>query len=62
MTLHSAPESEWVPDKSLIWLHKFVFTILKRGSLPKHIAIVMDGNRRFAKKKGVEKNVGHEKG
>ena len=62
MTQMSPLESEWLPDKPFIWLHTFVFNVLKRGNLPKHVAIVMDGNRRFAKKNCVQKNEGHEKG
>ncbi len=27
--------------------------------IPKHIAIIMDGNRRFAKKRGLPSNIGH---
>ena len=29
---------------------------------PKHIAIILDGNRRYAKKLGIPKFKGHEKG
>lgn len=31
-------------------------------SLPKHLAIIMDGNGRWAKKKGLMRAMGHEKG
>lgn len=30
--------------------------------LPKHIAIIMDGNRRWAKEKGIETRLGHKEG
>ena len=30
--------------------------------LPKHIAIIMDGNRRWAKEKGIETKLGHKQG
>lgn len=30
--------------------------------LPKHIAIIMDGNRRWAKEHGIESSLGHKKG
>jgi len=31
-------------------------------NLPKHIAIIMDGNRRWAKKNGLEASLGHKEG
>ena len=31
-------------------------------TLPQHIAIIMDGNGRWAKKQGLMRAVGHEKG
>ena len=30
--------------------------------LPKHIAIIMDGNRRWAKERGLETRQGHKEG
>jgi len=33
-----------------------------RENLPKHIAIIMDGNGRWAKKRGLKRTMGHEKG
>jgi ditrans,polycis-polyprenyl diphosphate synthase len=37
-------------------------TVLKYGFIPKSVAIIMDGNRRFAKNKGDEAKNGHEMG
>lgn len=37
-------------------------TILKRGMLPHHIAIIMDGNGRWAKKRGLPRVAGHRAG
>ena len=35
---------------------------LDQGKLPKHIAIIMDGNGRWAKKQGLLRAAGHERG
>ena len=35
---------------------------MSQNNLPKHIGIVLDGNRRYAKKHGMPKLKGHEKG
>ena len=34
----------------------------EKNSMPKHIAIIMDGNRRWAKSKGMPANYGHKEG
>jgi undecaprenyl diphosphate synthase len=36
--------------------------ILKKGNLPAHIAIIMDGNGRWARKKGLPRTAGHKAG
>ena len=40
------------------------FIVKERGSgpLPRHIAIIMDGNGRWAKERGLPRIAGHEKG
>ena len=35
---------------------------LPTNSVPQHIAVIMDGNRRWAKKRGLPKTVGHASG
>ncbi len=36
--------------------------ILKKGNLPEHIAIIMDGNGRWAKRRGLPRIMGHRAG
>jgi len=35
---------------------------LRAGNIPKHVAIIMDGNGRWAKKRGLQRLAGHHKG
>jgi len=35
---------------------------IKKGEVPKHIAIILDGNRRWASKKSIERVIGHIEG
>ena len=39
-----------------------MINVVKTGKVPRSIAIIMDGNRRFATKKGEQKHTGHAKG
>ncbi|GFS39392.1 undecaprenyl pyrophosphate synthetase family protein [Actinidia rufa] len=41
---------------------KFLFRILSVGPIPSHIAFIMDGNRRYAKKNDLEEGSGHKAG
>ncbi|CAG9764148.1 unnamed protein product [Ceutorhynchus assimilis] len=52
----------WIADNSLTTFQKFCIKILKCGPIPEHVAIIMDGNRRYAQKQHVEKAEGHSKG
>ena len=44
------------------WLHSFFIRVLKMGRIPRSIAIIMDGNRRFATKLNKDKHEGHSFG
>ncbi|MEM2842031.1 MAG: polyprenyl diphosphate synthase [Thermoproteota archaeon] len=35
---------------------------ISRGPMPSHIAMILDGNRRWASLRGLPKNIGHEEG
>ncbi|XP_052807996.1 dehydrodolichyl diphosphate synthase complex subunit DHDDS-like [Mya arenaria] len=54
----------WFPEKRTqdSWVHRFCSSILKCGPIPNHVAFIMDGNRRFAKKNSMESAEGHLKG
>lgn len=53
----------WFPQrKQRSWFQRACETILTAGPIPRHVAIIMDGNRRFAAKKSIAKSEGHVKG
>jgi undecaprenyl diphosphate synthase len=37
-------------------------TLIDPNKIPKHVAVIMDGNGRWAKKRGINRFLGHEKG
>ena len=41
---------------------KWLERVIRKGKIPSHIAIIMDGNRRWAAKKGLEPWLGHRAG
>jgi ditrans,polycis-polyprenyl diphosphate synthase len=41
---------------------RLLLSILSCGPIPRHIAIVMDGNRRYARERGLKVGRGHEAG
>lgn len=44
------------------WIENLACSILKCGQIPKHIAFIMDGNRRYANKIRIDKADGHKQG
>ncbi|XP_066429171.1 dehydrodolichyl diphosphate synthase complex subunit DHDDS isoform X2 [Eleutherodactylus coqui] len=52
----------WIRDKELSLIERLCANILKAGPVPKHVAFIMDGNRRYAKKCHVERQEGHSQG
>ncbi|XP_071731155.1 dehydrodolichyl diphosphate synthase 6-like [Rutidosis leptorrhynchoides] len=43
-------------------MRRVLFTFMSSGPIPQHIAFIMDGNRRFAKKWKLEEGEGHKAG
>jgi len=54
----SRPLGKLIYDFYENWL----YTQISEGPMPKHIAIIPDGNRRWARTQGFDVNVGHEVG
>lgn len=52
----------WIGDKELSLIERLCANVLKAGPMPKHVAFIMDGNRRYAKKCHVERQEGHSQG
>ncbi|XP_021055884.1 dehydrodolichyl diphosphate synthase complex subunit DHDDS isoform X2 [Mus pahari] len=52
----------WIKEGELSLWERFCANIIKTGPVPKHIAFIMDGNRRYAKKCQVERQEGHAQG
>ncbi|PSN55286.1 Dehydrodolichyl diphosphate synthase complex subunit DHDDS [Blattella germanica] len=52
----------WIRDSTLNWIHLLCVRVIKCGKVPKHIAFIMDGNRRYAQKNNVQKIEGHSQG
>lgn len=53
----------WRVYNSLLFqTQKMAINILKCGPIPRHVAIIMDGNRRFAVKNKMSKKEGHSFG
>jgi len=52
----------WFIEDKRTWSQKFFGNILQSGPLPKHVAIIMDGNRRFARHNNKKTIEGHMSG
>ncbi|KAJ9613875.1 cis-prenyltransferase [Cladophialophora chaetospira] len=56
--LLSSPPAEWAINQ----LRELLIGALRQGPVPKHVAFVMDGNRRFARNNRIETVEGHNLG
>jgi len=41
---------------------KLCYKVMRSGKIPQHVAFIMDGNRRYAKKESISRKDGHSKG
>jgi len=57
-----AGESGWVRKYDYSWLERLAVNVIKVGKVPRHIAVIMDGNRRFARQAGDPVLAGHKAG
>ena len=53
-----SPPAEWAIHQ----LRELLIGALSQGPVPRHVAFVMDGNRRFARNHGIETIEGHNFG
>ncbi|KAL0883688.1 hypothetical protein ABMA27_015809 [Loxostege sticticalis] len=52
----------WVKEDVVSFFQLFCIKVVKTGRVPQHIAFIMDGNRRYAKKHNEKTAAGHSKG
>lgn len=52
-------QGTWIKESKKSWLHKMCVKVLKTGPIPRHLAFIMDGNRRFAKRNSLDRAQGH---
>ena len=52
----------WLRDNAIDRIRRVLLGILKAGPIPHHVAFIMDGNRRYAREKGVKVIEGHSDG
>ncbi|XP_066494687.1 dehydrodolichyl diphosphate synthase complex subunit DHDDS-like isoform X2 [Tiliqua scincoides] len=52
----------WIQDKELTFWERLGSRVIRAGPMPRHIAFIMDGNRRFAEKLKMKTLEGHSHG
>lgn len=54
--------SSFFPDTKPSLVERLIIRLLRQGQIPAHIGFIMDGNRRYARQRQVEKLIGHSRG
>ncbi|XP_043362026.1 dehydrodolichyl diphosphate synthase complex subunit DHDDS isoform X7 [Dermochelys coriacea] len=52
----------WIKEGELTIIERFCANVIKAGPMPRHVAFIMDGNRRYAQKCHVKRQQGHSEG
>ncbi len=54
----------WIKEEpyEYTWYESLGIKLLRSGAIPKHVAFIMDGNRRYAKSLGLQTIDGHSQG
>lgn len=53
---------QWLCSQTFIHIRGSAFAMLRAGPIPQHVAFIMDGNRRYARMKGMKVIQGHING
>jgi len=54
--------THWLRNKAIDRLRRALFSVLRAGPIPQHVAFIMDGNRRYARTLGIKLIQGHVDG
>ncbi|KAI8989641.1 Di-trans-poly-cis-decaprenylcistransferase [Trametes punicea] len=52
----------WLREQASAKAEDAIISILSAGPIPQHVAFILDGNRRYARSKGMQVNEGHTDG
>lgn len=52
----------WIRDQAAAKAEDALISILSAGPIPQHVAFILDGNRRYARSKGIQVKQGHTDG
>lgn len=61
-TLQSQVAMASIKSTVIAWLKYYLARTLSSGPIPNHVAFILDGNRRWAKKHGLKTTEGHRQG